>query len=153
VQRLSSRMTFYYKFVFTTLWSGAFAVGAVATFLSPRAGLVPRIVIPVAWVVGSAVMWWALARLKRVSFDGSTLVISNYVTEITVPVREISAVSQSLLVNTRPVKITFVSETPFGEAVTFIPPVSLWKVGEDPIVERLRTAAGLSTPPAAETRP
>ena len=59
-----------------------------------------------------------------------------------VPVSEIADVRQNRLDNLRPVTITFRKETPFGSAVTFMPPMSFRLFSEDDIVTRLRSLAG-----------
>lgn len=153
MELISSRLTFFYKYVFTMLWSGIFASATATIILSQTAPVAPRIIIPATWIVGSVLVWWACGRVKRVSFDGTTLNISNYVTEIAVPVREVSSVKQSLWINTRPMTVSFVNGTPFGRSIVFMPPLSFRQFGEDPIAERLRIAAGLSPGPTSAPEP
>ena len=95
-----------------------------------------------AWAIGTTFLLLTCAPLKRVKLNGPILVISNYRHDISVPVSEIAAVRQNRLINLRPVTITFRRETPFGNAVTFIPRASFRLFSEDDIVTRLRGLTG-----------
>jgi uncharacterized membrane protein YbhN (UPF0104 family) len=140
METVSSSLTFLYKFIFVTVWSGGFGLGTVAMFLSPKPEAM-RWQFAAAWAIGTAFLL-PLARLKRVKLDGATLVISNYRRDITVPVSEIADARQNLFLSPRPVTITFRKETPFGNAVTFMPRASFRLFSEDDIVTRLRSLAG-----------
>lgn len=142
METVSSSLTFLYKFIFTSLWSGGFGLGTVATFLSSKPEVqAMRWRFAAAWTVGTAIIWWTCARLKRVELDGATLRISNYRDDVAVSVAEIADVRQNRLINLRRVTITFRKETPFGKAITFMPRVSFRLFSEDDIVTRLRSLA------------
>jgi hypothetical protein len=143
MERLSSSLTFFYKFVFTGLWGWMSGIGLVAVFVSDKpATLAARWPFVAAFLVGSVFLWWACARLKRVDLDGETLVVSNYRDDIRVPVDEIARVTQNILVNVRPITVTFKKETLFGSSIVFIPPVSFRVFSEDEVLIRLRRLAG-----------
>ncbi len=95
------------------------------------------------WLLIAPVIWVTCGRFKRVKFDGSTLWMSNYRTEISVPVNEIVAVTQNKLINLRSVFMTFKRETSFGRKIVFMPWVSFRFFSDDEIVVELRRAAGL----------
>jgi hypothetical protein len=141
METLSSSLTFFYKFIFTTVWSTGFGLGTVALFFSdkPEAQHM-RGPFALAWFLGSAFLWWGCVRLKRVQLDRATLIISNYRDEIVVPVSDIAEVKQNRLINTRPITITFAKENRFGRSITFIPTWSFRGLTfrEDEVVERLR---------------
>jgi hypothetical protein len=139
METLSSSLTFFYKFIFTTVCIAGFGFGTVGMFLNRDPDAL-KFAVP--WVIGTVFLLLIGGRLKRVKLDGATLVISNYRHDVTVPVSEIADVWQNRLLNLRPVTITFRNETPFGSAVTFIPPVSFRLFSEDEIVARLRSLAG-----------
>jgi hypothetical protein len=139
METVSSSLTFFYKFVFPTVWSGGFGFGTFAMLLNRNPKAVP---FGAAWAIGTVFLLLACGRLKRVKLDGATLVISNYRRDIAVPVSEIADVRQNRLINLRPVIITFRKETPFGSAVIFKPPVSFRLFSEDEIVTRLRSLTG-----------
>lgn len=142
METVSSSLTFFYKFVFTTVWSGGFGLGTALMFLSGNNGSqVMSGPFAAMWLVGSVVIWGMCGRLKRVRLNGAALMISNYRREITVPISDIVHVKQNRLVNLRPVLLTLKQETPFGHTVMFMPRVSFRMFSEDEIVARLRRLA------------
>ena len=146
METVSSSLTFFYKFVFTTVWSGGFGLGTVFMFLSDKPevrGM--RWQFAAAWMVGTLFIWGTCACLKRVELNGTTLTISNYRDDITVQATDIATVRQDRLINLRHVTLTFKNETPFGKAVTFMPPVSFRFFSEDEIVTRLRRLASMGS--------
>src|SRR6516162_1256923 len=143
METVSSSLTFFYKFIFTSVWSGGFGLGTVVMFLIRRQEVVSiRGQFAAVWAIGTAFLLLTCGRLKRVKLDGATLVISNYRHDITVPVSEIADVRQNRFINLRPVTITFRKKTPFGRVVTFMPRVSHKLFSEDDIVMRLRSLSG-----------
>jgi len=104
METVSSSLTFFYKFVFATVWSAGFGFGTVCMFLSRKPDAM-RWKFAAAWAIGTAFLLLMCARLKRVKLEGATLVISNYHREITVPVSDIADVRQNPLINLRPVTI------------------------------------------------
>jgi hypothetical protein len=144
MEKVSSSLTFFYKFVFTTVWSGGFCLGTALMFLSRNNDAqVMRWLFAAIWLLGSVVIWGMCGRLKRVRLNGTNLMISNYRYEITVPISDIAHVKQNRLVNLRPIFLTFKRETPFGHTVTFMPRRSFRMFSEDEIVVRLRRMANL----------
>lgn len=153
METLSSGLTFFYKYVFTTLWSAGFGLGTVGMMFSdsPEARSA-RPIFALCWVVGSAFLWWGCGRLKRVQLAGTTLHISNYRDEIAVPAADIAEVKQNRWINIRPITIVFRKETPFGRSIMFMPPLALFRLlvwREDQVVERLRR---LGQAPTATSR-
>ena len=154
-QTLSSAQTFVMKFVFPVLWIGAFAIGTLSLFLFPNSwhgadGGPPEAEVKwlllFATIAGSAFIWWACVRLKRVRMDAKALYISNYSTEIVVPLAHVAAVTENRWVNSHPVTIAFHADTEFGSEVTFMPKVrwfGLWS--SHPVVEEIRLAVSRAT--------
>jgi hypothetical protein len=140
METVSSSLTFLYKFVFTTVWSAAFGIGTVVTFLSHKPAAMQ---FAAAWAIGTTFLLLTCAPLKRVKLNGAILVISNYRHDISVPVSEVADVRQNRLINLRPITITFRRETPFGNTVTFMPRGSFRLFSENDIVTRLRSLAGV----------
>jgi hypothetical protein len=140
LEKLSSHLTFFYKFVFTTVWPALFGVAALLAFMQPAARAKgTHLSLLLFCVVGALFLWWFCAGLKRVDLDGKSLVVSNYRRSIRVPVSAISEVRQNRLLNLRPITITFKRDTEFGRQVVFMPPFTLNLLSEDPIAHRLRT--------------
>ena len=68
---------------------------------------------------------FGMRQHKRVSLDGSTLVVSNYLTDIHVPVADIGTVKQIIAAkDPNYITVEFTHDTPFGRQITFLPP---WK--------------------------
>jgi hypothetical protein len=100
----------------------------------------------IAWILGSALVCWTNAGLKRVRLDGQQLLLSNYVREICIPISAIIDVRQNFWLKSRPITIYFGGATKFGNQATFIPKwrlrIRFWR--EDPVVDELRQMAGLA---------
>src|SRR5438094_3555286 len=108
---LSSAQTFAFKYAFPVLWIGGFGLGTVALWLGgfhvQDGGPPPswmRWQFLIAWVVGSAVIVWFSRRVKRVQVDEQSLYISNYFSEVSVPLTEVTEFSESRW--TRPPTVT-----------------------------------------------
>ena len=99
-----------------------------------------------AWILGTTLILWTSAGLKRVRMDDRQLYVSNYIREISVPFSEIIDVRQNRWLNSRPITIYFRDATEFGGKATFIPKWRMqslfWRT--DPVVSELRQLAGLA---------
>jgi hypothetical protein len=149
---LSSAWTFPTKFVFPALWISGFGLGTGSLWLDAfhgRNGEFPpssmKFVFLGVWIVGSAFILWACARLKRVRVDERQLFVSNYLREICIPFSTIRDVRQNRWLNIRPITIYFREVTEVGDRATFMPKrriaIRFWRV--DPVVDELRQLAGL----------
>lgn len=80
--------------------------------------LIPFIIITVIVVLIGA-------PLKKITIDGSELVISNYYKKIRVPLSQIHCVSENFLISPKLIWITLKTPTTFGSKIKFIPVISL----------------------------
>lgn len=83
-------------------------------------------------------------RLKALSVDGRFLYVSNYVDEITIPLSQISDVTENRWVKGHPVTIHLKSPSEFGDKIVFLPiiePFLFW--GSHPVVSELKAMARL----------
>ena len=152
---LSSAQTFILKVIFPPLWIGGFALGTAGLFLSPgswhdaRGGTLDpetKWIFLLATIVGTVFIWWSCIRLKRVRMDDKMLYISNYSSEIAVPLVNVAQVSENRWVNIHPITIEFHADTEFGSRVVFMPKVrwfALWS--PHPVVEEIRGAVNRAT--------
>src|SRR6266511_4278206 len=152
---LSSAQTFVMKALFPPLWIGGFAAATLSLFLAPEFwhaadGGPPdpelRWVFLFATIAGTVFIWWACIRLKRVRMDERALYISNYSTEIVVPLANVAEVTENRWLNIHPVTITFHSDTAFGPRVVFMPKTrwfGFWS--SHPVVDEIRTAVSRAT--------
>jgi hypothetical protein len=161
LRTLSSAQTFLMKFVFPLLWISGFATGTMAMFLADtrptqgnsdstrarrsRSGPPPP---EMKWgflavtLAGAAFLYWGCMRLKRVAISDHSLVISNYLTTIQVPLSELDRVTENRWINIHPVTLHFRSPTAFGTSVVFMPKVRwLGLFSSQPVVDDIRAAA------------
>lgn len=133
---LSSRWTPFYKFVIPLLVIGGVGTSAVMAYLHPEPQKMPPglgpdqawILMVVAGVIAIAVMWWALGRLMRVELDDDDLIISNYRTEIRVPLANVARIRGPSRSNPPRYTLTFEEPTDLGRTIAFIPPIT-WTLG------------------------
>ncbi len=147
---ISSAQTFAMKFLFPTIWIGIFAAMTLVLFAAgdrfrDAAGNPPppatKWLLLLATAGGSAFIYWFCIRLKRVALDESTLVISNYQREISVPLRDVEEVTENRWISIHPVTVRFFRETEFGSTIVFMPKVRWFAFfSSHPIVKELRTA-------------
>jgi len=65
-------------------------------------------------------------RLKRVRLDEGALYISNFRTEIRVPLADVAGIHEHRWVANRPVTVEFRRNTRFGKRVVFMPRLNEW---------------------------
>ncbi len=148
---LSSAQTFFMKVIFPPIWIGGFALATATLFLSPASWhdatggpMDPdtKWFFLFATIVGGGFIWWSCIRLKRVRMDDKAFYISNYSTEIAVPLVNVAQVSENRWVNIHPVTIEFHAAT----GVVFMPKVrwfAFWS--SHPVVEEIRAAVRRAT--------
>jgi len=141
------------KFVFPPLWIAGFALITTSLFLSP--GLWHNGALPagqmkwfflVATIVGAGYVWSWYAPIKRVRMDDTMLYISNYATEIAVPLANVAGVSEKRWLRLHPVTIEFHAETAFGPRIIFMPKLRVFGFWfSHPVVEEIRAAVSRAT--------
>lgn len=150
---LSSAWTFFYKFPLPVILTGASAAGlrraleerGVYSGTSGAAPPIDLILIGAMAILAIAVTIAFCAPLKRVrvSDDGESLMVSNYLQEWKVPVALISEVTQNRWLKLRPITIHLRIDPGCGRRLMFMPPLRInflfWR--EDPEVEELRALA------------
>ena len=138
MERISSSTTAFYKSVFLILWPVLFGLGTVMMFIRQQP---QRWVFAAALVGGTAFFWSFIAGLKDVHLQGGHLVIRSFRKEVVVPVSQIAAVHQNVILSIKPVTIQLREATPFGRRIVFMPPLSFRLFREDDVVHRLRSLA------------
>ncbi len=146
---LSSAWTIFYKLLPMTL-TGAFAIGfrkvleargiySGTPSSSPPMDLILLAAVMVASIAASVVYCVPLKRV-RVSGDGESLLVSNYLREWEIPVGLITEVTQNRWLKLRPISIHLRIDPGCGARVVFMPPLRFnflfWR--EDPEVAELR---------------
>ena len=148
-QQISSAQTFLMKVLFPCVWISGFGAGTLSLWLGVmhgKNGAPPpdemKWQFLLAWLVGTIFILWLSVPLKRVRVESSSLFISNYLKEISTPLKNIRDVTENRWINIHPVTIHFREPTEFGRSVTFMPTTrffGLWS--SHPIVAELKRLA------------
>ena len=142
MELLSSRQTFFSKFILPPIWIGGIGLGLMKSGFG-AARFWP--VVFVGWIVASGFVYWSCVRLKRVSIDEQFLYVSNYSDEIAIPFSDIGDVTQNLSMNNQQVTIHFKVPTEFGGAIVFMPRFRFFPfAGPHPVVDRLKQLANIT---------
>ncbi len=72
-------------------------------------------------VAATVFMLWISARLQRVGYTGSSLVVANYWRDARIAFKEVEAVEPVWWYRNRMVRIRFHAPTPFGSTVYYLP--------------------------------
>jgi hypothetical protein len=157
-RQLSSRATFFWKFIFPPVWILGFGLAAVSFFRMPPGTLdsrdnpIPdfiRWMFPIMWVFFSIFILWLSVPLKKLARDEKNLYVSNFRTKITVPVTSIAKVRENRAFHIggkHPIIIELTAPTVFGRNIVFIPtgkaPFSWpWQKKPHPVAAELQNLA------------
>jgi hypothetical protein len=141
---LSSPLTLFWKLLLPTLlmggggwiivmgWRGQLHHNGAPLSRATLWLVVPGLALVLAWP-----LLWA-KRLKRVEVDDLFLYISNFITEIRVPLSDVTAVSESDDRRNFTVNIELGKESAFGQRIIFRPRFCLYWSGVHPIARELQ---------------
>src|SRR5437867_3558726 len=73
------------------------------------------------WFGGSALIWWTCVRVKRVRVDAAYLYVSNFRTEVRIPLAALVRISENPWLNPNLVTLEFRMPTAFGQRIDFMP--------------------------------
>ena len=136
---ISSSMTFFFKFVFSTVWILGFGLPIIIGVIQGMA-IIGYIPLGILLIIGMIFIYWGCIRLKNVDIDNENVYISNFYKEIIVPFKRINKIYENKWVSTQPVWIYFKESTEFGAAIMFMPKVFVAiPFCSHPIVKELRT--------------
>lgn len=154
---LSSSQTFISKYVFPVLWSSMFGLGTLGLWLGifhDKSGGGPvewlRWLFLGVWIVGTAFVIWHSRRIKRVQVDEHSLYISNYFSEVMVPLTEVANLTESMLSRPKTITIEFHGPTAAGSRVVFIPKFRLFSFGTHPVIAELRALCEKASGPKGD---
>src|SRR5581483_1544414 len=146
---LSSAQTVVTKFIFPAFWIGGFGAGTAMLWfadLQSKNGPPPpelKWLFLTVWIAGGSFILWLCSGLKKVTLRGDSLIVSNYLKEISIPLTMVEHVSENRWINIHPVTIRLRAPTEFGSEVTFMPKARLIGWTSHPVVAELRKAAKL----------
>lgn len=150
---LSSRWTYFLKFLYAPLWMLAMGfilwpvVFQANEFRGVHGESLPSVIpwiFGAVWVIGCVGILRFASPLKRVELRNGRLYVSNYRREWEIAPNDILSVRQSRWVNSRPIRVQLRYDVEgLGSRFMFIPPsrarLKFWR--EDPQVEELRRFA------------
>jgi hypothetical protein len=118
--RLSSSLTFFYKFIFPSLWLLAFAAGTLALLTRPgeRGMAIP---FGVATIIGALFFSQVCFPLKYVTAEREGILVSNFFRETEIPYSQIASIDENKWLNTRLTTIWLKTDSIFGQEVKFQP--------------------------------
>ena len=149
-RRLSSRTTAVYKFGFPLLWIVGVGLVTIALWFDwinepePTPGEVKWIFI-FAWIVGSTIVIWFSRRLRSVHLQGDHLLVSDYLTEIKMPLTELEEISETRYWNPKMITLRVRRGSWYPEQIVFLAPLAFQAPYSDhPVVRDLRRAVSES---------
>ncbi len=143
MKTISSSMTFFYKYIFSILWSGGFGVGTLLMFISDQNEM-PKFSFLTAWILGTTIIYLITGRIKKVDFDGKTFTVSNFSKSITIDVSQVKSVSGSVLLSPELVWFKLKEESGFRKTIIFMPKFRFFSgFSQSPMVEELRQKCDL----------
>lgn len=137
---LSSKLTYFYKWIFPTIWiitfgfiTYSFWTGSCAVY-----GVTKWLVL-VCLIGCSFYLLWFSSRLKKVKLEGKYLIVSDYRTEELIPLSQIEEVKETRLWNPKLIKLNLKRPGKWGNEIVFIAPLGFYFVWSDhPSVKELR---------------
>ena len=145
---LSSRLTFFYKFIFSTMWIGGFSLGTLLIWLRVLNvyGKPDPVIDEMKWpflmmtIIGTIFVFWCCIRLKKVEVDEEGFYVSNYLKTITIPVHDLDDVSGSILLTPELVWLKLKRKTEFGHRIVFMSHYRMFSgFNRHPLVRQLKT--------------
>ena len=133
------------KWVFPVLWIGGFGAGTCALWLASFRDLgknpppeFMKWTFLAAWLIGTGFIVWFCGCLKRVQVDEEALYISNYWSEVRIPLTEVSHFTRSYMSRPPTVTVHLRTLSPVGQHVVFIPKFRWVLFGTHPIITELQ---------------
>lgn len=127
MQRVSTNLTLFYKLFFPIFWMVFFGCFVVAVLIiNPRTVLgmsapLWQIVIVGTYLLVLALIYWGIARLKRVEMDRDFVYVTNYFKTARYPWHAIEHIGERDWLIWHPVDITLREAGTFGRKITFVP--------------------------------
>jgi hypothetical protein len=137
---LSSRLTYFYKRVFPVVWILTFSAGTLFLWIYNYEGTSSfKWFVLVCLLGGSIFLRWFSVRLKVVSLQGEQIVVSDYRSKETIPIRQIEEVTETRIWNPKLIKLRLNRPGRWGDEIVFIAPIRFQFIfSNHPLVKELR---------------
>lgn len=116
-KRLSTRLTFFWKYIFSTVWFFGFGT---ATLIELINGGELGIVFVLAFAFGSLLIYYIFVRAQKVEITNKYLYVSDFRKTVKIPLTNITYVADNVIFKPRPIFIKFKEDTEFGKQIMFI---------------------------------
>jgi hypothetical protein len=127
MQNVSSSITVILKFALPTCWIVFFGAMTIAIWfveIGPVAGMEEgtfRIIMSLFFLLGVAILYWAVMGIKRVEMDEQFFYVTNYFKNIRYPYHQIEKVNEKDYFFFRTIHLILKQPGHFGKKITFIP--------------------------------
>ena len=141
MQTLSSKYTFFYKYIFILMWIFGFGFGAREILLVNPQFDDQWVQYALAWLLIGLFIFFATGSIKTVILDrdNNQLKVSNYLKTLIIDCDEITSVDGSSLLSPKLVWITLDKSSTFGRKISFMPAHRPTRsIGKHPMVVELR---------------
>lgn len=141
MQIVSSKLTFFYKYIFILMWVIGFAFGARETIFFSHEFDARWLQYVVTWGAITLFMYFSTGSIKNVSMNTrkKQLEVSNFYRTTTIAFSEIADIDGSTYLSPRLVWFTLKNSSTFGKKISFIPINRPSKgIGKHPLVQELR---------------
>ena len=141
MQTLSSKYTFFYKYIFILVWIFGFGAGAREVLIIKPQFDGRWFQYVLTWLLITLFIYFATGSIKIVTLDREKkqLAVSNYLKTETIDTAEIIGVDGTSLLSPKLVWITLKKNTPFGRKISFLPAHRPARsIGKHPLVMELR---------------
>jgi hypothetical protein len=143
MRRISSKWTFFYKYIFPIFWFGFIILFVIiALFVPTRSGQSPSfsvLIVPIIMAVfGYSLMKKLVFNLvDEVWEDGDALVVKNRGQEQRIAFGEIKNVNYSTMSSPPRVVLSLRRPTVFGDQIAFCAPVRFMSFATNPLIDDL----------------
>ena len=114
-KRLSTSLTFFWKFVIPSVFFSFFGISFLMMVTKISVGMI-FLVIPFLFCL---LIYFQLGKLKRVHIDDDFLYVNNFRQSIKIPLKEISGIYENIFFDPRIITVEFKNETEFGRSIKF----------------------------------
>jgi len=118
--RLSSKSTFFGKYIWAPIWILGYWPIAIACAWN-RLDWQGTIMLFIPWLIMSIYFYYTLIRIKKVILSGSKFIVSNYRKEITIDISDIDSVGGSIFLNPELIWLNLKKDSEFGKKIVFAP--------------------------------
>jgi hypothetical protein len=147
--RLSSRLTFFYKFILPTAWILGYGAGTIGLFMSRDPNARGSAVgFAAATLLGALIFAKWCFPLKTVVAGKDGILVSNFLRQIEIPYPQIASLGETWLNRGQYATIRLNGDSPFGSEIRFLAyarfTLRFWS--DHPAVVLLRERAQLARP-------